>query len=157
MKSLPEIAEKPVFKSPVFWMFCTIVGFEVTETSFVIMAMWNSKNLALLIFGCLSLWMLMIVRQNRNNSLSPEICLRVHWLHEYIAPIYSDPNLEAAMKEAEISIAKKKDYFSVFPTYRGDLDIDIARDLLAKLKQCRCSNIDKYIEYCLQIVEDRVG
>lgn len=81
---------------------------------------------------------------------------RGHWLYEYIVPIYNEPNLEATMKEARIEVQQKKDYIIIFPTNHGDLDINVAKDFLDKIKSCECSNLNEYIEYCISIAERRV-
>lgn len=78
-----------------------------------------------------------------------------HWLYEYITPIYSDPNLEAAMKSTGIEVDSKKNYIKIFPTSHGDLNMEMAREYLKKLERSQCSNISEYIRYCLQIVQER--
>lgn len=78
-----------------------------------------------------------------------------HWLYEYIVPIYNDPKLEATMKEAHIEVKHKEDYIILFPTNSGDLDIDMAKDFLNKIKKCKCSNLYKYIEHCILLAEHR--
>ncbi len=40
-----------------------------------------------------------------------------------------------------------------FPTNKGDLDIQMARDLVFKLKKCKKTNLDLYIDYCIEIAE----
>lgn len=76
---------------------------------------------------------------------------RGHWLHEHIVPIYSDPNLEETMRQSGIEVSRKKDYIKIFPTNQGDLDLEMAREFLDKLRRCNCSNLDKYVEYCLRL------
>lgn len=87
----------------------------------------------------------------KNKSL-----FRQHWLYKYIVPIYNDPNLERTMKDANIPIHKKKDYITIFPTNHGDLDIQIAEELLVKLKNCKSTNLDKYIEYCISVAKNEI-
>ncbi|HHU62376.1 MAG TPA: hypothetical protein GXZ55_10560 [Natronincola sp.] len=79
-----------------------------------------------------------------------------HWLYDYITPIYSDPNLEETMRQAGIGVTKKKDYIRIFPTNHGDLNLEMARTFLDKLRNCRCTNLDKYVSYCLDIVDGKV-
>lgn len=76
-----------------------------------------------------------------------------HILYDYIEPIYNNPNLEATMKDIGIEVNAKRDYVKIFPTNKGDLDIQMARDLAFKLKKCKKTNLDLYIEYCIEIAE----
>ena len=87
----------------------------------------------------------------KNKSL-----FKNHWLYQYIIPIYNDPNLEKTMKDAGILIHKKKDYITIFPTNHGDLDIKIAEELLEKLKNCKSTNLNEYIEYCILIAKNLI-
>jgi len=77
-----------------------------------------------------------------------------HWLKDYIVPIYNDPNLEKTMEQAGIEVKKKKDYVIIFPTNKGDLDCDMARDFKEKLEECKCTNMDEYVKYCISIFEE---
>ena len=78
-----------------------------------------------------------------------------HWLYDYIIPIYSDPKLERTMHEASIEINDKGDYFTIFPTNHGDLDMEKAKEYRDKLKQCTCSNLYEYFDYCIAIAEEK--
>ena len=78
---------------------------------------------------------------------------RDHWLSPYIVPIYNSPNLEATMRAANIPITRKKEYITIFPMNNGDLDIARAKELLGKLKDCPDTNMDTYIETCIQLAE----
>ena len=94
----------------------------------------------------------------QKNKYINKAMFRGHWLNEYIVPIYNDPKLEATMKEANIKykhkeIKDKSEYITIFPTNHGDLDINIAREYLNKLKNCKCSNLDKYFEHCILLAE----
>lgn len=91
--------------------------------------------------------------EQKEKYISKEMFLG-HWLYDYIVPIYNEPNLESTMKAADIKVKQKKDYISIFPTNQGDLDIKIAKEFLEKLKKCKCSNLWKYVEHCLSIVEN---
>lgn len=80
-----------------------------------------------------------------------------HWLYHHIVPIYNDPNLEKTMLDCcNIEVKKKGDYAKIFPTNHGDLDFKMAQDLLRDLKDCPCTNLDLYLEYCLEIAEERL-
>lgn len=76
-----------------------------------------------------------------------------HILYDYIEPIFNAPNLEATMKDIGIEVNAKCDYVKIFPTNKGDLDIQMARDLVFKLKKCKKTNLDLYIDYCIEIAE----
>jgi len=93
--------------------------------------------------------------EQKNKFITKEM-FRGHWLYEYIVPIYNEPNLEATMKEARIEVQQKKDYIIIFPTNHGDLDINMAKDFLDKIKKCKCSNLNEYIEYCISIAERNI-
>jgi hypothetical protein len=92
--------------------------------------------------------------EQKNRFITKEM-FRGHWLYEYIVPIYNDPNLETTMKAAGIEVERKKDYIKLFPTNRGDLDIDIAKEYLEKIKRCKCSNLNEYIAHCISLAEKR--
>lgn len=80
-----------------------------------------------------------------------------HPLYDYIEPIYNDPNLEGTMKEIGVNINPKekiRGYFRIFPTNKGDLDIDMAIDFLEKLKKCQKSNLYLYFDYCIAIAQN---
>lgn len=90
-------------------------------------------------------------QENKNKFISGEM-FATHWLKEYIIPIYNDPNLEKTMEYANIPIAKKKDYFIVFPTNEGDLDLKKAEEFAEKLNKCKNSNLYEYVIYCIRVV-----
>ena len=79
-----------------------------------------------------------------------------HWLYNYIVPIYNDPNLEKSMRQARINIIKKKDYIQIFPTNHGDLDLQIAQDFSHTLKYCKRTNLEEYVQYCINICKDKL-
>lgn len=91
--------------------------------------------------------------EQKDNFISKKM-FKDHWLFEYIIPIYNDPNLEKTMEQANISVNKKKDYILIFPTNHGDLDINIAKEFLKKLKKLSCSNLSLYISHCISIAEE---
>lgn len=90
----------------------------------------------------------------KDRFLSKEM-FREHWLNDYIIPIFNEPNLESTMKTANIKVESKKDYIVVFPTNHGDLDMDIAKEFEGKLRRCGCSNLSRYVQYCIEIAEQR--
>ena len=57
------------------------------------------------------------------------------------------------MKKANIQIHKKKEYITIFPTSHGDLDITAAQKLYENLKNCYCTNMDEYINACIENAE----
>lgn len=79
-----------------------------------------------------------------------------HWLYNYIVPIYNDPNLEKSMRQAGINIIEKKDYIQIFPTNHGDLDLQIAQDFCKTLKHCKSTNLEEYVQYCIDICKDKL-
>lgn len=93
---------------------------------------------------------------NTKKSFIDKSLFKQHWLYNYIVPIYNNPNLEKTMNDANIPITKKKDYITIFPTNHGDLDIQIAEEFLEKLKSCKSTNLDEYIEYCILIAKNLI-
>ena len=73
------------------------------------------------------------------------------WLYDYIIPIFNDPNLEKTMSKCGITVKNKKDYITIFPISNGDLDLEKAKDLQDKINKSKCSNMDEYIGYCIEI------
>ncbi len=93
---------------------------------------------------------------NEKESFISGKMFQGHWLCDYITPVHNIPNLEETMNRAGVLIAKKRDYFTVFPTNHGDLNVTMAQEFLAKLKIKTCqsvSNLHSYVEYCLRIAE----
>lgn len=91
----------------------------------------------------------------KSKFISKEM-FKDHWLFEYIVPIYNDPNLEATMRAAKIEVQRKKDYILIFPTNHGDLDIRTACEFQEKVKTCRCSNLNEYVDRCISIVKKNI-
>ncbi len=90
------------------------------------------------------------------NRFKDKSMFKNHPLYDYIVPIYNEPDLEKTMIDSGIEIDKKnkaKDYIKVFPTSEGDLDLDIAKEIASKLKNCKRSNLDEYFDYCISLVE----
>ena len=94
----------------------------------------------------------------KNAFINKEL-FKGHWLYEYIFPIYNDPTLEKVVEKAGIvhkKIKKKnkaQSYIKLFPTNNGDIDIDKAKDLINKLKGQKNTNLEEYIQYCINIAE----
>lgn len=78
------------------------------------------------------------------------------WLKEYIVPIYNDLNLEDTLKAINYKYATrnrdKKNYVEVFPRNKNGKDISEIKEFNEKLKKCNCTNMDKFIDYCLENV-----
>ncbi len=80
-----------------------------------------------------------------------------HYLCDYIVPIYNDPDLEKTMFDAGISVNKSNksaEYIKIFPTSKGDLDMNIAKEFANKLQKCKSSNLYEYFDYCISVVEN---
>ncbi len=90
---------------------------------------------------------------NMKRMFKDKTLFKRHWLYDYIVPIYNEPNLEKTMKDAKIPIKEKKDYIQIFPTNHGDLDMKMAEEFLKKLKNCKNTNLDIYIERCISIAK----
>lgn len=91
--------------------------------------------------------------KTREAYISGEL-FRNFWLYPYITPIYNTPNLEITMEKAEIPIERKKDYIKIFPTNKGDLDLQMAKDFSRSLhKSKECTNMYEYVDYCIDLAE----
>lgn len=91
-------------------------------------------------------------QQQVRDYISSEM-FKGHWLYPYIVPIYNSPNLEQTMKDAKIPVVKKTDYISLFPTNHGDLDLSKTEKLQQKLKVCKSTNLDAYLQYCIELAK----
>ena len=90
------------------------------------------------------------------RSFIDKTMFKGHWLYDYIVPIYNDPHLEKTMMHLNIPVTKKKDYIKIFPTNHGDSNYEMIKDLANKLEKCRTSNLEQYINYCLEIAKKQV-
>ena len=81
-----------------------------------------------------------------------------HWLHPYIVPIANSPELESVLVQSKIKFNKKGDkrkgeYISIFPTdpkYQKS-DIIQLEEFLENLKKCSSTNMNEFIEFCLNL------
>ncbi|WP_092921341.1 hypothetical protein [Romboutsia hominis] len=92
-----------------------------------------------------------------------------HWAKDYIHPIYNKNNLEDVLKKCDIeykseNINKIKDkdlkkyYVKIFPTdksYNGKDDIQQLLDFEQKLRDCKITNMNEFVEYCINISKER--
>lgn len=90
------------------------------------------------------------------RSFIDKTMFKGHWLYDYIVPIYNDPHLEKTMMHLNIPVTKKKDYIKIFPTNHGDSNYEMIKDLANKFEKCRTSNLEQYINYCLEIAKKQV-
>ncbi len=75
-----------------------------------------------------------------------------HWLDPVITPIFCSPNLEEVMNKIGIPVTKKKDYIQLFPTNHGDdLNLETAIEFADKLETHDCTNLEVYVNYCIEI------
>lgn len=81
-----------------------------------------------------------------------------HWLSDYIVPIYNDTNLEDTLKAINYPYARKKiekkEYLEVFPINKNGKDRDEIKKFNDKLSKCKNTNMDIFINYCLDNVVD---
>lgn len=94
--------------------------------------------------------------QSQVDAFIDKSMFQFHWLQNYIIPIYNTPNLEKTMYDANITILRKKDYFKIFPTSQGDLDINKAQNLLISLERCKNSNLSVYIKSCIDLAKQNL-
>jgi len=77
-----------------------------------------------------------------------------HWAYDYIEPIYNHPNLDMIVQGCGLAIIKDKnrDYLKIFPIdhdYQNSDAIQI-EELTTKFSKDKNTNLDKFLEYCLQ-------
>ncbi len=119
---------------------------------------YDSKNKKLVDFKLFIIMDLDDCTEERAARFKDKSMFQGYYLFDYIEPIYSYPNLEKTMKDAGIPIDKRKksrEYIKIFPTNKGDLDVDIAVEFAEKLRKCTSSNLYVYFDYCISIVERR--
>lgn len=92
-------------------------------------------------------------RQNYKTGLM----FKNHFLAPYIVPIYNEPNLEATMASIGIIIKDKKDYKKIFPVNFKEVDLENPKNILERLKKSQNTNIEEYINYCIQIAESELN
>lgn len=79
-----------------------------------------------------------------------------HWLDPVITPIFCSPNLEEVMNKIGIPVTRKKDYIQLFPTNHGDdLNLETAIEFADKLETHDCTNLEVYVNYCIEVCKKR--
>lgn len=85
-----------------------------------------------------------------------------HWLYNYIEPIYNITNLEDVLCESEIMYNRINDkqkgtyYAKVFPINKKPFSEDTLKqvtDVNKKIKNCKNTNMDSFIDYCINCIE----
>lgn len=77
-----------------------------------------------------------------------------HWLYDHIIPIYNTRNLEDVLKKSNIPYETKQKgrYVKIFPTNRGQADIQQIKDFSDKIKSAsNISNLHIFIDKCLEV------
>lgn len=77
-----------------------------------------------------------------------------HWLYEHIIPIYNITNLEDVLKKAGVQYSKKDKgkYVDIFPTNRGQADIQQIIDFNNKIKSAYdINNMHVFIDKCIEV------
>lgn len=79
-----------------------------------------------------------------------------HWAYDYICPIYNSPELETVLAKANVPFKKtgvnrKKEYIKLFPTDAKYEKTDIMQieDLLKNLLKVNQTNLNEFLEFCL--------
>lgn len=79
-----------------------------------------------------------------------------HWLSPYIVPIWNDKNLDHVLFELGLidklpnDKEKGKVYEELFPTNRGETDLEQIEKLLKSFKSSKKTNMDIFIKKCLE-------
>ncbi len=91
----------------------------------------------------------------KNNYVNKEM-FKDHWAYDYIYPIYNINNLEEVLTKAKIPYEstgknRKKEYIKIFPTDKKYIKSDTiqVQELIDKLKKIPETNMDKFLEFCL--------
>lgn len=95
----------------------------------------------------------------RKSEYISKSMFKDHWAYDYIVPIYDTPDLESVLAKAKIpfekkGVERKKEYIKIFPT-NSKYTISEASELnnfCSNLKQVKETNMDEFIEFCLQKV-----
>lgn len=89
------------------------------------------------------------VEDYKNKSM-----FKSHWLYEYIIPIYNMNDLEDVLKKSGVPYETKNkgNYINIFPTNRGQADIEQIQDFNNKIESAASiSNLHLFIEECLEV------
>ena len=100
--------------------------------------------------------------EQREKYINKEM-FKKHWAYDYIVPIFNTPELESVMVKAGIHFTKKgeerkKEYIKIFPTsqkYTQNESIEL-NHFACDLKKVKNTNLDEFIEYCLDKSESYV-
>lgn len=79
-----------------------------------------------------------------------------HWLSPYIIPIWNNKNLDQVLFDLNLiskipnNKEKGKVYEELFPTHRGETDLEQVRKLLKHFQNSEKTNMDVFINKCLE-------
>ena len=95
--------------------------------------------------------------ENQKKSFKDKSMFKKHWLYDYIVPIYNDNNLEEILVDAGIKFQKngnkrKTEYPKVFLIYLIS-DIEGIKKFGKDLKNSKKTNMEKFINFCLTLIE----
>jgi len=96
----------------------------------------------------------------RENYINKKM-FESHWAYNHIIPIFNTPELETILMKAKIPFTKKgekrkAEYVKIFPTddkyIQQNRDYLQLEDVMKKLKKNKDTNLDEFIEFCLNLV-----
>lgn len=98
--------------------------------------------------------------EKQKEEFIKKTMFKKHWAYDNIVPIYNSQNLEDVLTKAKIPFEKKgdkrkKEYIKIFPTdkkYERSDEIQI-KDLKEKLEDVKNTNLDEFLEFCLEVAE----
>lgn len=79
-----------------------------------------------------------------------------HWLSSYIIPIWNNKNLDQVLFDLNLiskmpnNKEKGKVYGELFPTHRGETDLEQVKKLLTHFQNSDKTNMDVFINKCLE-------
>ena len=84
---------------------------------------------------------------------------KYHWLSPYIIPIWNNLNLDDVLLNLDLigklpnDREKGKVYRELFPTNRGETDIEQIRNLMKEFKKSNKTNMGIFVQKCLDILK----
>ena len=84
---------------------------------------------------------------------------KYHWLSPYIIPIWNNLNLDDVLLNLDLigklpnDREKGKVYRELFPTNRGETDIEQVENLMEEFKKSNKTNMEIFVQKCLEILK----
>ncbi len=92
--------------------------------------------------------------ERKQKYISGEM-FKNHWLSPYIVPVWNKENLDEVLLDLKLidklpnDREKGKIYRNLFPTNKGETDIEQVKNLLEKFEKSKKTNMEVFIKKCL--------